>query len=528
MDGPTTMASNSSGSTLNGSLAERHRAWRLPALITLGLVTTVFLLFWQTSVSVVAIWIRSATFTHGFLILPISAWLIWQRRNKLMAVSPAPNWFGIPLLMVIGLGWLVARIAGVLVVEQLAMMAFVPTVVWTVLGWRATRLILFPLAFLFFAIPMGEELIPPLMDFTAKFTVSALRLTGVPVYQEGTFFEVPSGRWSVVEGCSGLRYLIASITLGCLYAYLTFRSMPRRLLFTALSAVVPVIANGLRAYMIVMIADLSNMRLARGIDHYIYGWVFFGLVMLLLFWIGTFWREDQPPPANEEMEAAPSTAAAKSDTKTMITVGGLVLAVIAVWPVLGALQGSDDRPIAASLTSPIARGGWQPVTEPISNWRPHYVNSDAALDQTYRKGDRNVSLYLVYYRRQRQGAELINSENYLVKQKDPMWRQTADSSHQVEFGGRRVEVRLAKMRSDNLDLLVWYWYWVDGRTTTNHYLAKLWDTRARLLGGKGDAAAIIVSTPITELDADADRTLQEFMTAMAPAVDASLEQAAHE
>ena len=205
-------------SVVPGEMAQRRRLWRTPATLTIALVLAVFAIFWQTSWSIVSIWIRSETFTHGFLILPISAYLIWQRRKDLLQYTPAPNWWGIPLLIGLGLVWLVAHSASVLVLEQLAMMAMIPTLVWTVLGWQVTWAIAFPLAFLIFAVPMGEELIPYMMDFTADFTVSALQFTGIPVYHEGTFFEIPSGRWSVVEGCSGVRYLIASVTLGCLYA----------------------------------------------------------------------------------------------------------------------------------------------------------------------------------------------------------------------------------------------------------------------------------------------------------------------
>lgn len=508
-------------------LAARWQAWRLPALLTIGLVIAVFVLFGQTSWSVVSIWLRSETFTHGFLILPISAFLIWQRRTTLALCIPKPNWLGIPLLGIIGLGWLVAHAAGVLVVEQLAMMALVPTVVWTLLGWGVVRTILFPLAFLFFAVPMGEELIPPMMDFTADFTVSALQFTGIPVYREGTFFEIPSGRWSVVEGCSGVRYLIASVTLGCLYAYLTFRSIKRRLLFVALSVVVPVIANGLRAYMIVMIAHLSDMRLALGVDHFIYGWVFFGVVMLLLFWLGSFWREDEAPPRPEAGQHAMEFSAGLS-TKPFVTVGVVAAILIAMWPALSMVTTTASHPAQVSLAVPAPQNGWALAAVPLSEWQPRYINTDATVNQTYRRGDERVNVYMAYYRTQRQGAELINSQNVLIKQKDKVWRQTADVPHEMILGGQRVEVRLAKMRSNQQDLLVWYWYWVDGRTTTNHYLAKLWDTKAKLLGGKGDAAAIVISTPFTDQGNDADQRLQRFMTAMHTAIEASLEQVSSE
>ena len=118
-------------------------------------------------------------------------------------------------------------------------------------AWRAS--LAFPLLFLLFAVPFGEVFIAPLIEFTADFTVAAVQLTGIPVLRNGTRFDLPTGSWSVVEACSGVRYLISSVTLGCLYAYLTYRSTTRRALFVALSIVVPIIANGLRAYMIVMI-----------------------------------------------------------------------------------------------------------------------------------------------------------------------------------------------------------------------------------------------------------------------------------
>jgi exosortase A len=517
-------------SAVPGEMSQRRQLWRTPAILTIALVLAVLAIFWQTSWSMVSIWIRSETFTHGFLILPISAYLIWQRRKDLLQFTPAPNWWGIPLLIGLGLVWLVAHSASVLVLEQLAMMAMIPTLVWTVLGWQVAWAIAFPLVFLIFAVPMGEELIPYMMDFTANFTVSALQLTGIPVYHEGTFFEIPSGHWSVVEGCSGVRYLIASVTLGCLYAYLTYRTLWRRLLFIAASVIVPVIANGLRAYMIVMIAHLSDMRLALGVDHLIYGWVFFGVVMLLLFWLGSFWREDIDELKTGELAyRSLSNPLIPASRKSFLAASGAVLIAVAVWPAMGSYMSTvDDSPINVSLATPVSQGGWQRSAQALTSWRPRYFGTDAAVDQTYRHGDQQVSLYIAYYRRQRQGSELINTQNVLIPQKDPVWRQTADSPYVVTIDGKRWEVRLAKMRSRDQDLLVWYWFWVNGRTTTNHYLAKLWDAKAKLLGEKGDAAAIVISTPLTGEIGEAEAVLKTYISAMQSSIETSLENTERE
>jgi exosortase len=124
--------------------------------------------------------------------------------------------------------------------------------------------LIFPLLFLFFAVPVGDFLLPRLMEWTADFTVQALRLTGIPVFREGQNFVIPSGNWSVVEACSGIRYLIASLTVRTLYAYLTYTSLKRRLTFILVSLLVPILANWFRAYMIVMLGHLSGNKLATG------------------------------------------------------------------------------------------------------------------------------------------------------------------------------------------------------------------------------------------------------------------------
>ncbi len=506
---------------------EQLPVWRSPLVLAGVLVVAVLALYWQTVLSMAAIWSRSETFTHGYLIAPISLFLIWQRRKALAAMTAVPDPWGLPVLFLIGVVWLLAHYASVMVIEQLAMVAMVATVVWTVLGRRMVWAMIFPLAFLFFAVPLGEELILPLMDFTADFTVAALQLTGIPVYREGTFFEIPSGHWSVVEGCSGVRYLIASVTLGCLYAYLTYRSPLRRTVFVVLSVLVPIIANGLRAYMIVMIAHLSDMKLALGVDHFIYGWVFFGLVMLLLFWAGSFWREDHFEPASPPLAAANGVSAA--GRRSPLPVAGVVLALLAAWPALSYVNAARQDTVAnLSLVVPPSTAGWQ-AGEPMSEWQPRYLGTDASVQQSYAREGHRALVYLAYYRHQRQGAELINSQNVLVKQKDPVWRQVAEGPREITVNGKRIQVREGKLRSETQDLLVWHWYWMDGVYTTNHYLAKFWESKAKLFGETGDAAAIIVAAEIGERGPDAAAAvLNDFVTGMEPAIRASLENVAHE
>ncbi len=499
-----------------------RNVWLRPGMLTFGFLLLLAGMFWPTLHSMIEVWDRSETFAHGYLIFPISGWLIWRRREDLARVRPHPDLRGLALLAAAGAGWLLADAGSVNVVAQYAFVVMLIAAVWTLLGGAFVRAAFFPLMFLLFAVPVGEFLIQPLMRITADFTVAMLQFTGIPVYREGTFFSIPSGDWSVVEGCSGLRYLIASVTLGVLYAYLTYRSWKRRLLFSLAAIIVPIFANSGRAYLIVMIAHLSDMKLALGIDHYIYGWVFFGLVMLLLFWIGGFWREDDTPAPlapRVPVEAAPGRA------RRLLPSALLALLMAALWPAYAAWL--DSRPLPTTPALQVeAAGGWRPGTT-FTTWTPHWVGADRQLRQSYTQAGRTVLLALDYYVTQRQGDELINSQNYMIKQKDPAWSNVGERIATVDMGSGPRQVRQAKLRGSNGQrLLVWQWNLIDGRPVVDDYLAKLLLALERVRLKRDDGLSVLIATPYengrTEAAAE---TLARFAADMEPAVRRAVERA---
>ena len=496
--------------------------WRLAAGITLGLLVMLSGLFWPTLLSMIEVWERSETFTHGFLIFPISAWLIWGRRHHLVQLTPQSDWRGLAILALAGSAWLLADAGSANVVAQYAFIAMLIATVWAMLGLHVVRAIFFPLMFLFLAVPVGEFLIPPLMNFTADFTVAALQFTGVPVYREGTFFSIPSGDWSVVEGCSGLRYLIASITLGTLYAYLTYRSWKRRVLFTLAAFIVPVFANGGRAYMIVMIAHLSNMKLALGIDHYIYGWVFFGLVMLLLFWIGSFWREDESDVGVALTSPALLEPAPKLYAGLLPMVAGTLL-IAAVWPTYSWWLEQRALPAMPTLSIQPA-ASWQ-STSAFTDWTPHWIGADRPFRSGFAKTNQKVLLEVNYYVTQRQNAELINSQNFMIRQKHPVWSQVGENLTQVTIGGQPREVRQALLKARNGQrLLVWQWNIIDGQRSVNDLYAKLVLATDRVSLQRDDGTSVLVATPYEENPAEAAKVLAAFVADNEAAIQRGLEQ----
>jgi exosortase A len=496
--------------------------WLLPAALTVGVLLTLTAMFWPTFHSMAAVWERSETFAHGYLIFPISIWLIWRKREELARIQPRPDLRGLILLAVAGAGWLLADAGSVNVVAQYAFIAMLIAMVWVLLGWEFVWASFFPLMFLLFAVPVGEFLIYPLMNVTADFTVWMLQATGIPVFREGTFFSIPSGDWSVVEGCSGLRYLIASITLGVLYAYLTYRSWKRRALFSIAAMIVPVFANSGRAYMIVMIAHLSDMKYALGFDHLIYGWVFFGFVMLLLFWIGSFWREDDQPEPDVGIPVA--SPGGNAHARPILQVAIVALVVAGLWPAYANWLSSRPLPNMPELQVE-AQGGWQ-ASETFTTWAPHWIGADRQLRRPYTLAGRNVLLELNYYVTQRQDAELINSQNFMIRQKDPAWSNVGETLATVQIGGQSRQVRQAKLRGSNGQrLLVWQWNLINQRPVVNDYFAKMILAFDRIRVARDDGLSVLIATPYEGTDLkSAAATLGRFAADMEPAIGRTLDQ----
>ena len=483
-------------------------------------------LFHETFWSMISIWWRSQTFAHGFIIVPICAWLVWRQRERLARLPQRPCIPAMLLLAALGAVWLIASVANVQVLVQYAVTAMIPATVVAILGWQAARTIAFPLAYLLLAVPFGEIFVPPLIDFTANFTVGALQMTGVPVFRENNFFSIPSGNWSVVDACSGLRYVIASFALGTLYAYLNYHSMRRRLLFIGVALVLPVFANGVRAYTIVMIGHWSGMRLAVGVDHLIYGWVFFGFVSMLLFWAGSFWREELVPLPPDTVLPAPFQGRAR---RNLAAAAVACMAICAGWFLYGAvLEGTlanapVDSPARLVFATPPQ---WQAGAWPVGGWQATHAGNPARFARSFSNAQGAVTLQVASYASQMKNAELLTFMEASTETASGKFREIDRGSKRISIGARQLTVRQVILQGPATRLLVWRWYRQGTIDTISGPLVKLLLARSKLLRMREDGAEIIVTTPFDEQTAPAEAHLEEFLASMLPAIDRGLNHVA--
>ncbi len=504
------------------ALQTRGGVWRAATLVVAASCLAVTGFYWQTAVSIVSTWYRSQTFSHGFLVIPVCAYLVWLRRDRLKRVAPGATPLALTVVAASAFCWLLGHLSNVLVVQQFGLVILLQGLIWTVLGTPVTGALLFPLAFLFFAVPFGEVFIPPLQDFTAAFTVRALELSGLPVLLEGRFIDIPSGRWEVAAACSGVRYLIASVALGFIYADIVYRAWTRRLAFLGLAIAVPIVANGLRAYGILMLAHLSDGKIAKGVDHLIYGWIFFGVVMFLLFAVGLSLREKPEPGSGLKEGDAGSIRASERpahDTgnpampfsgKRLWLTATVAIVIAAAAPISGRmLMSRSSGALMPDLVQPSVRPPWEKLPAYTGDWFPQFFGAKREILESYSLDGKPVHLFIAYYVDEEQGAELVNSLNQLYDRHQ--WRRISDGKAFASIDGRTFSVLQTIAASASGSRLVWSWYWAGGQFTASPYYAKLLQTKARLLGGTQLSAMIALGTDRDEQEDHATERLNDFM-----------------
>jgi len=527
-------------------------------LLIAGISGLVMLVFWKSFVSMWTLW-QTAGHSYGLLVFPISAFLVWRLRHQLMDIPVAVYAPGLLGLTVLALGWIGTKLAGIQTGEHLVVLAMIPMLVTVLAGVRMARTLLFPLLFLLLATPFSDSLVPFLMQVTADISTFLLKLTGFPLVRNGQYISLPGGEFVVADVCSGVRYLSTGVLVALLFGYLTFVGFGKRTIFVVLTALALVIANGIRAYIVMAVASLTHMEYFGGRDHIYFGWLLFGGVMMLIMWAGAHYGDEPQSPASEAPEVAVSRE--PGSAVPVIVALGLVMLALTVNPLQAAFGGAAVAVSAAlivllmilvryttnvsresvshevanfrfkwrsavtacaaivillwtprfvagvehravdsihsiALGSTLSCGQEQPWQE---SWEPRFREPDFSTSATFICGTQRISVFVAAYASALQGHELISSAHFVVPRG---WDRTTSVSKQVFEAEDRQEIGVVESRLEvaGNPAVVWHWYEIDGRVTSRPLAAKvlqLWAlARGRPAGGRV-VVLVLNATPST-------------------------------
>jgi exosortase A len=481
--------------TSAGLLDQSRRVWLVAAVaIALGLLS-LGLIYSAEIAAAIGVWIASTAFNHCFLILPIAAYLLYARWDSVAAAVPRPS----PLIglaaVPVAACWFIVERAGIMEARQFFAMGIAQILLLAVLGPKTWRVAAAPLLYLFFLVPAGEYLVPWLQDFTVRFISLGLKVLGIPHFIGGITIEIPEGSFLVAEACAGLRFLVASVAFGVLYALLSYTSPWRRLIFVALSFVVPVIANGFRALGITVLGHILGSAQAAEVDHVLYGWVFFAIVTALLILAGLPFRQTARPVliARPPVSAVPATLAAMA-----------VVAVVAVAAAPRLLaNGLDHAALSQAAVLPVELpipAGCSPSAPVMVLAKPADESVAATLTGSYRCGDDRLTVHLAVFP-PRIGAgpvfAALRGASIL-----PDWDELTAGTAAFGSGDAASKWRVSDLARDGKFISVASSLWIDGEPSPGGVAARFRQALAVL---RRDALSPVLAVVTTDVSSDRQR-----------------------
>ncbi|WP_336986353.1 exosortase A [Altererythrobacter aquiaggeris] len=430
----------------DGALHHVPQSWRVPLPYVTLVWAALVILFIEDWAAMAGQWWNSSTYNHILLIPGIFAVLMWQRRDALAQITPMAWWPGLVFFAGALFVWLLGAFSDLDLARQLGAVTALIGAFAALLGPRVSAASLFPLAYLLFLIPFGDELVPALQMVTAHLTIGLTHLSGIPAKVEGVFIDTPAGLFEVAEACSGVKFLVAMTALGALVAATSFRSWKRRTVFMMAALLLPILANGVRAWGTIYIAQSQGIEFAAGFDHIFYGWVFFAIVMGLL--LGLSWRWFDRSPDDSPVDAAHINASAMLQKAAGFSVPGSVAAATGIAMLLAvSLWASAADGLSASISlNPVLPDveGWQQVDySPNVEWEPLANGADHKLRGRYRGPDGQVvDAVLAIYTSQGEGREAGGfGQGALVPDSPWRWLENGQS-----IDGAKAEYLLANGR----------------------------------------------------------------------------------
>ncbi|WDI31369.1 EpsI family protein [Hyphococcus flavus] len=402
----------------------RRSAWALPVFTYGVYVTALIVLLYPTASSMAATWLGSSSYHHGVLVAPIAVWMILSGPR----ITPSTSLIGVIGVVFASMIWIAGNAAGVALIEQIALVSLLIAGAAVNFGREAVKYWLAPLLFLFFMVPFGAAIVPPLQYATANTTVLMLGAVGMPVSLDGILIRTPAGLFEIAEACAGLNFLLAALMVSAVYAISFFRSNRTRLAFVLTAAAVALAANFLRVFLLIMIATLSGMKIAVGPDHLAIGFVFYACVFGVLIWIGERMRlsERKSPDRSPSMMYSPWRK---------LTAISALLPIATVSLYAGEVVNADVKRSAPQSLSPLNAPGWRILAGP-ENWRPS-TTADRSSVATYVNRDQTVYAALSYFTHDRRSAEIANYHNRAWDNKD--WRKIGVSEEMIYlFGDARM------------------------------------------------------------------------------------------
>jgi EpsI family protein len=475
------------------------RLWLIGAL-----ACAVALVCWPSARFFAEKWVDTADlgYTHGWLILVICIALVVRSRRELAVAPVRPSPHAYLALTAAMLAWLLCYRASIETLQLPLVPLIFLLAVTAAFGSAVGRLLLFPVAYFYFAVPVWSPV--PLQNLTVVVVHGMLRLTGPPAEFAGDVIHLANGSFVIEEGCSGVHYMIVGLAIAALYGERQRDRWRIRVLQLALMAGLALIANWVRVYTVIEAGYLTGMRSSLVRSHYAFGWGVFAVALALFFWLMTRFA---PSEAGERIPPAAPPAQAAGPRTPLAGAAGAMTILVAL-PLLSALARMlhPAPPAAAGVPYADPPPPWHAVAvDAGSQWLPVFPKADTVRRRAFGNGDDDtIEVFAATYRTQRQGAKLVGESTSLFGEQLEVRSQHVIRTPAGAFNETEVANR-GGARS-----LIWWRYHTAGRDLITPLVQQLWYGLNAIVWNPS-GAVIALRAACRERCEAARQTLREFV-----------------
>ena len=474
-----------------------HRRTKVWIPITVLSICFLFL-YREVLINLARQWRGMDIYSYGFLVPVISFYLFWVKRKQLARIQVRPSYLcGFLVLLISLFMLLIGNVGGILSLQELTLPLSIAGVVVFLLGFNFLKILWLPIAYLFFMIPIWEEILTGnlhsyFQNFSAQNGAALLKLIGIPAYREGVFITLPNIIFEVARACSGINYLIAVIAISIPLAYLFLKSWVKRIVLICSAILISVLANGVRIGLIGILSYYGIGNTVHGPFHLLQG-LFVSAIGYTVLLLG-LWTLSKKPSKVLESEK-------KEDINLKIPINSNkgyflypVVFVFLIFIVVGSYLNFYRQPrvplkIQLNLF-PFDIDGWKgrDTSTRIDVFQKSDI--DHELTRMYKlDSDNSIGIYIGYFEYQKQGKELINDRTvslhaYASKRKVSLNPHGAIEINEIiQKAGDRKKVTI-------------FWYDINGCTVSDKYMTELYTIWDGFRRGQTNGAIIMVETDV--------------------------------